>query len=207
MVKGNNEKAAPSEGNTEDVIEDVVDASQFNSNGQASEAINHDNDNNLDPLVLAQRDAKENHERYLRALADFDNYKKRAMKDRSELLKYQGESVIVDLLEVADNLERAVSNEERDLNKLKEGLLMIEKQFIEVLSKAGVRGKSAIGQDFNPEMHQALSQVPSNDHKPGTIISELKKAYYYKDKLIRVGQVVVAGENGENATNSPESKS
>jgi molecular chaperone GrpE len=140
------------------------------------------------------KEVAETRERYVRLMADFENFKKRALKEQSELLKYQGERVIIDLLDVLDNLELALGHSSADADKLKTGLEMIQKMFVERLGKWEVRGESGIGAPFDPQRHAAISRVPSADTKPGTILGELKKAYFYKDKLIRPGEVVVASE-------------
>jgi molecular chaperone GrpE len=150
-------------------------------------------------LAAIKAEANENHEKYLRALADFDNYKKRAIKERSELIKYQGENLAADLLEVVDNFERALAAEASDAASIKAGVSMIHKQLLEVLSKHGVRGESSIGKPFDPYFHQAISQAPAADFPDGTVCSELKKAYFLKDKLLRVGQVVVSASNPDNS--------
>jgi molecular chaperone GrpE len=138
-------------------------------------------------------------DRYLRLMADFENFKKRALKEQSELLKYQGERVIVDLLEVLDNLELALAHSSAEYDKLKQGLEMVHKMFIERLGRWEIRGESSVGKEFDPHRHSAISRVPGNSAKPGTIVGELKKPYFYKDKLIRVGEVVVAAEGDEAA--------
>jgi molecular chaperone GrpE len=140
------------------------------------------------------KELSEMRDRYVRLMADFENFKKRALKEQSELLKYQGERVIVDLLEVLDNLELALNHSSADAEKLKTGLEMIQKMFVERLGKWDVRGESGVGLPFDPQRHAAISRVPGADVKPGTIVGELKKAYFYKDKLIRPGEVVVAAE-------------
>jgi molecular chaperone GrpE len=138
-------------------------------------------------------------DRYLRLMADFENFKKRALKEQSELLKYQGERVVVDLLEVLDNLELALAYSSAEYDKLKQGLEMVHKMFVERLGRWEIRGESSVGKEFDPHRHAAISRVPGNSAKPGTIVGELKKPYFYKDKLIRVGEVVVAAE-GDPAT-------
>lgn len=160
--------------------------------------------NHGEELAAMQAEAKENHERYLRALADFDNYKKRAIKERSELLKYQGENLAADLLEVVDNFERALATEGGDVASVKSGVEMIYKQLMDLLSKHGVRGESSIGKPFDPQIHQAISQAPAADFAAGTVCSELKKAYFIKDKLIRVGQVVVASSSTANPSETQD---
>lgn len=131
---------------------------------------------------------------YLRALADVDNHQKRALKERSELLKYQGERLIVDLLEVVDSYDLALGQEDQSKEALEEGMKAISQQLQQILDKWEVKAETAQGEKFNPKTHDALSMVPSPDHEAGTVIQELKKAYYYKDKLVRAGQVIVAQE-------------
>ncbi len=151
-------------------------------------------------LKAELRKSKEN---YLRALADLDNFKKRTIKERSELLKYQGERVFIDLLEVIDNFDRALENldsENSDTEAMKseeakqflEGITLIHRMFLQVLEKWEVKGKSAVGEPFDPNHHEAISQMPSAEYPAGTVINELEKAYSYKDKLIRPAKVVVS---------------
>jgi len=143
-------------------------------------------------LEQLAKDLAETKDRYIRLMADFENFKKRALKEQSELLKYQGERLVVDLLEVLDNLELALTYSSADYEKLKAGLEMIHKIFVERLGRWEIRGEAAIGSDFDPKKHAAISRIPGSDAKPGTVVGELKKPYFYKDKLIRVGEVVVA---------------
>ncbi len=131
-------------------------------------------------------------DKYLRALADFENYKKRALKERSEMLKYQGDRILLDILEVADNLERAIAGAEKDPNSLKDGLPLINKLLVDTLSKWEVRAESGVGKAFDPTKFRALSKVAMDDTAPNTIISEMRKTYFYKDKLLRAGEVIVS---------------
>ncbi|MBX7144455.1 MAG: nucleotide exchange factor GrpE [Oligoflexia bacterium] len=144
-------------------------------------------------------------DKYLRALAELENYKKRALKERSELIRYQGDRIIADLLEVVDNLELALSHSEADPVKLKTGLELIHKLFVDVLGRWDVRAVPAVGKPFDPQQHQALSKIQSADAAPGTVISEFKKAYFYKDKLLRPASVVVSeGSVATSTTNAAD---
>jgi molecular chaperone GrpE len=147
-----------------------------------------------DTTELLAKELAESRDKYLRLMADFENFKKRALKEQSELLKYQGEALVVDMLEVVDNLELALAHSSAEYDKLKAGLDMVYKMFVERLGKWQIRGESSMGREFDPHKHAAISRVPGNSTKPGTIVGELKKPYFYKDKLIRVGEVVVAAE-------------
>jgi len=139
--------------------------------------------------VLEQQLA-ESKDRLLRLMADFENFKKRALKEQSELLRYQGEKIVVDLLDVLDNLELALSHSSSDPMSLKTGLEMVHKLFVEKLGRWDIRGESGMGSQFDPQKHSAISRVPGTEQN--VIVGELKKPYFYKDKLIRVGEVVVS---------------
>ena len=131
------------------------------------------------------------------ALADLENYKKRSSKERADLLKYQGEPILVDLLEVVDNLDRALEHADQENSSnddICSGVKMIHKQFVDILNKWGVKSEGSVGKMFDPEKHNALSKVPSHDAKVNEIISEFKKLYYYKDKILRHAQVVVCSK-------------
>jgi molecular chaperone GrpE len=141
-------------------------------------------------------------DKYLRALADFENFRKRSQKERSDLLKYQGEYLVVDLLEVKDSFERALENPGSDLEKFKEGVRLIDKQFADVLGKWDVRGESSIGKEFDPNRHRAIGKAKVEGQKPNTVIGELKRPYLYKDKLIRVGEVMVSEAPAESSTDA-----
>src|SRR5262249_35030137 len=118
-------------------------------------------------------------------------------RERSDLIKYQGEGILRDLLDVVDNLELALQHTEADPQKLKDGVALIHKMFLEILGRWEVRADTGMGKGFDPSKHSAISRVPT-DHMPaGTIVNELKKAYFYKDKLLRPGEVVVSAEREE----------
>jgi len=146
-----------------------------------------------------KKEAEEQKDRYIRSVAELENYKKRSLKDRADLLKYQGDRIFTEILPILDNLELALQHAEGDSATsnsaaLKSGMLLIHKLFIDTLAKWEVRAESGLGKDFDPNRHSALSKVPSADQKPGTILNEFRKAYFYKDKLLRPGEVVVASE-------------
>ena len=141
-----------------------------------------------------QKDADDYKDRYIRLLAEFENFKKRSLKERSDLIKYQGERIFLDFLDVIDNFDLAIKHLDSDPEQIKPGVTMIHKKMIDILEKWEVRGESGIGKTFDPIKYNAISQLKSEEYPSGTIINELKKAYYYKDRLIRTGEVVVASE-------------
>ena len=159
-------------------------------------------------LEAVRAEIADHKDKYLRALAELENYKKRAMKERSELIKYQGERILADLVEVLDNLGLALKYKDGEADKLRAGLEMVHKLFLDTLAKWEVRPESALGRPFDPNKFEALSKIPVDDAVPGTVINEFKVAYMYKDKLLRPGSVVVADEpvrgEAEDSKESPE---
>lgn len=152
-------------------------------------------DSPVDEKQTLEAELADARDRYLRLAADFENFKRRALKEQSELLKYQGEKIVVDMLEVLDNLELALSHSSASQDSLKTGLEMVHKLFVEKLGKWQILGESSVGTQFDPQKHAAISRVPGSE--AGVIVGELKKPYYYKDKLIRCGEVIVATAGDE----------
>ncbi len=147
---------------------------------------------NRDSEGSLQAEIEDYKQKYLRALADVENVSKRKIKEISELRKYQGEHIFVDMLEIVDNFELALQHAEANPETLRDGVQLIYKMFTDVLSKWEVRAVSGIGEKFDPNKQSAISRVPTDQSEAGVVLNELKKAYFYKDKLIRVGEVVVA---------------
>ena len=135
---------------------------------------------------------KELQERLLRLGADYDNFRKRSMRQMEEARQYGSERVIYDLLAVVDNLERALTHAEGDKSPMVEGVRMVTKQFLDVLGMHGVKGFESIGEVFDPERHEAMGQEPAGDRPPGTVVEEMLKGYFLHDRLLRPAQVIVA---------------
>lgn len=145
-----------------------------------------------DPLEAATALAKENEQKYLYLYADFENFKKRAVKERSDIMKFGWEGVATELLQVLDNLERALHHAKPDGDQaLTEGLKMVVQQFHSSLEKSGVTPVKTIGESFNPEIHEAVAQTPS-DLPEGKIVEEHQKGYTLHGRLLRPSRVVVS---------------
>ncbi len=130
---------------------------------------------------------------YLYLQAEFDNYRKNAIKERSQYIKYAGERLIVELLGVHDNFERALQSFTNNPDDpFFKGMELIRTQFKTVLEQSGVTEVPADGKAFDPNIHEALSSEESESVEPGTITKVFRKAYKLHDKLIRPAQVVVA---------------
>jgi molecular chaperone GrpE len=135
---------------------------------------------------------KDTHERLLRAAAEFDNFKKRALREKEDVQKFGVERLLKDFLPVMDNLERALDHaEQHDHSQVIEGVKLVQKLFETTLAKHGVQGFSAVGQPFDPSLHEALMQQES-DQPAGTVVSEMARGYKLNDRLVRPAAVVVA---------------
>jgi molecular chaperone GrpE len=140
-----------------------------------------------------QERLKDEHERLLRTAAEFENYKKRAVKEKEDARKFGNESMLKEFLPVADNLDRAIeaAAAATDPKQIIDGVKLVQKLFESVLAKFGVSSFSAVGQPFDPTLHEALMQADS-DAAPGTVVQEMAKGYKLHDRLVRPAAVVVA---------------
>ena len=147
-----------------------------------------------DPLEAAKKEAAENRDRWMRAVADLENYKKRTIQERSVLLKYKNEDLLRDLLPVTDNIGRAVDfcSKEGRADPVVEGICMISDMLQDLLKKYGVTEIEALGQPFDPNFHEAIAKVASKDQQPNTVIEVMEKGYKYQDRLLRAAKVVIA---------------
>jgi molecular chaperone GrpE len=154
-----------------------------------------------DLRALREKAAKadEYYDRLLRMAADLDNYKKRAERERSDLLKYANEEIMSDLLGVLDNFERALQAAETgaDPTQLVEGVKLIRKQLLTALQKHGLAPIEAIGKPFNPEFHEAVAQAESDEHPEGTVLTEQLKGYTLNGRLLRPAVVVTSKQSAE----------
>lgn len=133
---------------------------------------------------------------YLYLRAEFDNYKKNAIKERADLLKYGGERMAFDLLNILDIFEKALATkvDANNFASFREGIELTALELKKALEKHGIHEIPSLGKTFDPNLHEALSQVPTKDKKNDTIIELFQKGYKYHDKVLRHAQVVVAKE-------------
>lgn len=176
-------------GADETKIEESAESSSESPTAGASEL-----DNLRLELAAKEVEAKNNYDRFLRQVAELDNVKKRSAREREEISRFANEALIKDLLPVVDNLERAVAHATGGGNgkPLVEGVEMVLKGLLDVLSKHGVAQISAIGQPFDPSRHEAMAQVESDNHEANSIVEELHKGYTLRDRLLRPALVSVA---------------
>lgn len=133
-------------------------------------------------------------DKYLRLFAEFDNFKRRTQKERIELLQTAGKDIIVSLLPVLDDFERALKATETatDVAPVREGVLLIQSKLKGLLNQKGLKEIESLNTAFNTDLHEAITQIPSaNDDQKGKVLDELEKGYTLNDKVIRFAKVVV----------------
>jgi len=163
---------------------------------KSSEISENDTQKDADEKTPKER---EYYERLIRVTADFDNYRKRSFKEKTEFVKFSNERLIKELLPIIDNLERAIESARtaKDQQSIISGLELILNQFIKILKKEGIEAIESMGKTFDPLVHEAISQLPSKEHPANTVIEEQIKGYFLNNKLIRPSKVVVSMEEEE----------
>jgi molecular chaperone GrpE len=147
-----------------------------------------------DPLTKAQEEIAELKDKYLRSVAEFDNYRKRTLKERAELILNGGEKVLTAILPVVDDMERAIENGSKtdDPQVLREGMELIYHKLLKVMEAQGVSTIETDNADFDTDVHEAVAMVPGmGDDKKGKVIDCLQKGYKLNDKVIRHAKVAV----------------
>jgi molecular chaperone GrpE len=147
-----------------------------------------------DPLAVAQEENKRLREKVLRLAADFDNFRKRARRDNEESARRARVDLLREMLPVFDNMERAVAHSEQapDVQAVATGVKMVVKQFQDVVAKLGVERIQAVGEPFDPNVHEAIQQVETSDYASGTVVAEMLAGYRWGERLLRAAMVVVA---------------
>ena len=141
-----------------------------------------------------QQQLDEQKDKYLRLVADFDNFRKRTAKERLELIQTAGKDVIFSLLTVLDDSERAEKQLQAsdDVRALTEGVTLVFNKLRSTLQSKGLRAMESAGTDFNPDIHEAISEIPApTDDLKGKVVAEVEKGYFLNDKIIRFAKVVV----------------
>ena len=191
---------------------------QDNSNvqEQGPEGFNINTDENMDgnqhlnePVVeeseienLKEQIAQLN-DKYLRQAAEFDNFRRRTAKERMELIQTAGKDVITDMLDVLDDSERAQVQFEKtdDVTQIKEGVGLVFNKLRSTLAAKGLKPMEVLHAEFNPDLHEAITEIEAGEEMKGKVVAEVQKGYYLNDKIIRFAKVVV-GKWRDPLTNS-----
>ena len=165
------------------------------SEEQTTEEITDNESVNLDDYEKLKANFSELNTRFLRLAADFDNYKKRASKEKTDLSLYANEELVRELLNVLDNLNLAIehANPDGDIDSTVEGIKLVYNLFIATLDRFGLSAiDSAKGAEFDPRLHQAIERIETEELTPGLVLDELIKGYMFKDRLLRPASVTVS---------------
>jgi molecular chaperone GrpE len=144
-------------------------------------------------LAAKEKEARENWDRFLRERADLENYRKRVGREKEELLNYGNKSLLEEILPAIDSLERALAHAPEDgEGAVVEGIRMTHAMLLTALKKFNVTPIEAVGTPFDSAYHQAMAQVPTDQHEPNTVVEEYQKGYMLKERLLRPAMVSVA---------------
>jgi molecular chaperone GrpE len=151
---------------------------------------NKENPNEHEKLMLEYNELKD---KYLRNVAEFDNFRRRTAKERLELIQTAGKEIITALLEVLDDCERAEKQWQVAENDLSahQGTILVFNKLKHIMQQKGLQSMESIGQDFNSEKHEAIAEIETGEDMKGKVIDEMVKGYYLNEKLIRFAKVVV----------------
>ena len=173
--------------NNEETTQNDAEAQAEESNGEETPA-----EEELDPLAAAQNEAEQWKDKYIRLVAEFDNYKKRTLKEKSELILNGSEKTVAAILPILDDFERATADKTEDPQAIKEGYELIYKKFLKALETLGVNKIETDNADFNVDYHEAIAMVPGmGDDKKGKVIDCVQTGYTLNDKVIRHAKVAV----------------
>jgi molecular chaperone GrpE len=149
---------------------------------------------------------KDGHEKMVRAVADLENFKKRAAKEKEEMQKFGNERLLKDFLPIIDNLERALEHGKSaaDFDSFKQGIAMTRKLFEDTLGKYGVKVFSSVGKMFDPRFHEAMQQQETADVPPNQVVAEILRGFMLNDRLVRPALVMVAKAPAAAAPAAPD---
>lgn len=186
-------EAHPSEPRKKEAVS--ADAKVANAEQEADEPDTSTETIELTPLFLAREEAEMYKERWMRLAAEFDNYKKRRAREFEMLIASAGEDIIRDLLPILDSVDRALAhgeNGDTESEGFQEGVKMIMEQFPRVLYNRNLTEIDTVGTPFDPTVHEALMQIPSETHDAGIVADVIEKGYRLGDKVLRPAKVVVS---------------
>ena len=176
---------------TEQQNQEIVEETENKEETVQDEIVEEKTESEAEKLKLALDNLNN---QYLRLAADFENYRKRQAQEREALLKYGAEECMKKVLEVVDNFDRALTMVDKidDLDKMKETFNVLNKQLMDSLTKLGLEQIKCVGEQFDPNVHEAVMQTPTDEHPEDTVINELQKGYKLGDKVLRPAMVAVA---------------
>lgn len=169
-------------------------ADDVENDASASEASAEEEEECVDQVALLEKQVADLSDKHIRLIAEYDNYRKRTLKEKMELTKMAGEKIFVNILPVIDDFERAIQHlgSASDLESVKSGIDLIYNKFIGYLSQQGVKAIDTKDHDFDADLHEAITKIPApSEEMKGKVVDCLEKGYMLDDKVIRFPKVVV----------------
>jgi molecular chaperone GrpE len=182
--------------NIDDILNDIEkEQAEINDEFELNQAgVNQAEEDSTSEVSRLKIELEESKDKYLRLFAEFDNFKKRTMKEKLDLMKTAAQDTIASLLPVADDFERAkkASDAENSTEKFSEGVTLVYNKFVGILTTRGLRAMESTGEDFDVEKHEAVTEIPAfSPEMVGKVVDTIEKGYYLNDKIIRYAKVVV----------------
>lgn len=178
--------------NAPEVAENEKDAVAEPQSDDTTNEATADGETNTSEIEEAQKEIEQLKDKYLRTVAEFDNYKKRTLKEKAELLLNGSEKAISSILPILDDFERAIADKTEAPSAMKEGVMLIYNKFVKTLESLGVKKIETEGKDFDVDFHEAVALVPGmGDDKKGKVIDCVQTGYKLNDKVIRHAKVAV----------------
>lgn len=196
MLKKKKKETNETPENPIEIMDETKDVNETGQPAQADEQTKQEQVvNELSAEDKLKEELKEANDKYLRLYAEFDNFRRRTTKERMELLQTAGKEVIVSMLPVLDDFERALKAMETatDVIPVKEGVALVQNKLKHILTAKGLKEMNTKGQPFDAEVHEAITNIPAGDDQKGKVVDELEKGYFLNDKVIRFAKVVVGG--------------
>ncbi len=197
MLKKKKKENSEVPGNANETMDEIQD---INNPGDTNETAAPETEQQAVNIELTAEEKlkgelQQANDKYLRLYAEFDNFRRRTTKERMELLQTAGKEVVVSLLPVLDDFERALKAMETatDVIPVKEGVALVQNKLKHILTAKGLKEMSTKGQPFDAEIHEAITNIPAGDEQKGKVVDELEKGYFLNDKVIRFAKVVVGG--------------
>jgi molecular chaperone GrpE len=175
-----------------EVLNDIIDNGQ--ADGQEQSQHETEVETAPSPVEILKQELALANDKYLRLYAEFDNFRRRTIKEREEARKMEGKDLIVSLLPVLDDFERALRSMENstDVVPVKEGVALIQNKLKNTMTQKGLKVMESIGNPFDPELHEAITNIPApTEEWKGKVIDEMEKGYFLNDKVVRFAKVIV----------------
>jgi len=177
-----------------ETVSEMTDTSDTDEDSEPDEITNVDAEEAEDELIALQRELLESRDKYLRLAAEFDNYRRRTLREKTELIQTAGESLLIDILPVVDDFERGLEQAAKaeDMDAVRTGMGLIYTKLRDFLTNQGVKEIEAIHEPFDTDWHEAVTNIPApSDDMKGKIVDVIQKGYKLHDKVIRYPKVVV----------------